>query len=313
MMRPRMGLSVAICLVLVCSLQAQDRLPDEIRHIEHQGVAREFTLYRPATTISAGPRPLIVVLHGLGGNASRTRNWGYEAVADREGLVVAYPQGIENRWSYGRSVTVRTMRRVGAEQVDDIGFLARLVDRLVSEQLVDRSRVFLVGVSNGGLMAYTAACSMTRRFAAVAALLSSLTNLQIEDCRPDRSITIMALAGTAGGSMPYGGVKLEGGGLVWVRNTVGYWRQVNKCGEFQVTPVPHRDRNDPTSVEVMHWPACADGTSVISYRIKDGGHRAPSLAPASEAEREWAQVAGAKNRDIETAEEVWKFFQRFSR
>src|SRR5262245_41709312 len=308
MMRPRMGLSVAICLVLVCSLQAQDRLPDEIRHIEHQGVAREFTLYRPATTISAGPRPLIVVLHGLGGNASRTRNWGYEAVADREGLVVAYPQGIENRWSYGRSVTVRTMRRVGAEQVDDTGFLARLVDRLVSEQLVDRSRVFLVGVSNGGLMAYTAACSMTRRFAAVAALLSSMTNLQIEDCRPDGPISILALGGTADRSMPYGGIKLPHGSLVSVPDTVEYWRQANKCDQSQIAPVPHRNANDPTSVTVTRWSTCADGVEVASYRIEGGGHRAPSLAPASDAEREWEQVAGAKNRDIETADEVWKFF-----
>jgi polyhydroxybutyrate depolymerase len=309
----RMGSFAAVCLVLVCSLQAQERSGDGIRYIEHQGVARAFVLYRPEPTTSAGPRPLIVVLHGLGGNASRTRNWGYEAVADREGFIVAYPQGIENRWSYGRPVSARPMPRVGDEQVDDIGFLARLVDTLVSEQLADRSRVFLVGVSNGGVMAYTVACSMTRRFAAVAALLSPMTNLQIEDCKPDGTISVMLLAGTADRSMPYNGVKLEFGGLVSVPDTVEYWRQVNKCGEFRVTPVPHRDPDDPTRVEVMHWPRCADGSSVVSYRVEGGGHRAPSLAPASEAEREWTQVAGAKNRDIETSEEVWKFFQRFAR
>jgi polyhydroxybutyrate depolymerase len=309
----RMGSFAAVCLVQVCSLQAQDRSPNGIRYIEHQRVAREFVLYRPESTISAGPRPLIVLLHGLGGNAGRTRTWGYEAVADREGFIVAYPQGIENRWSYGRSVSGQSMPRVGDEQVDDVGFLGRLVDTLVSEQLADRSRVYVVGVSNGGVMAYTVACSMTRRFAAVAALLAPMTDLQIEDCRPDGKISIMMLAGTADGSMPYGGFKLQFGGLVSVPATVEYWRQVNKCGESQVTPVPHRDANDPTSVEVMHWPTCADGTSVVSYRIEGGGHRTPSLAPASEAEREWVQVVGAKNRDIETAEEVWKFFQRFAR
>jgi polyhydroxybutyrate depolymerase len=312
-MLPRMGLSVAICLVLVCSLQAQDRSLDAIRHIEHQGVAREFLLYRPAPTISAGPRPLIVLLHGLGGNASRTRNWGYEAVADREGLIVAYPQGIESRWSYGRSISGQPMPRVGDAQVDDLGFLVRLVDTLVSEQLADRSRVFVVGVSNGGLMAYTVACSMTRRFAAVAALLSSMTDLQIEDCRPDGPISILVLGGTADRSMPYGGVKLPYGSLASVPDTVEYWRQVNQCDKSQITPVPHRNANDPTSVTVTRWPTCADGVEVASYRVEGGGHRAPSLAPPSAAEREWEQVAGAKNRDIETADEVWKFFQRFAR
>jgi polyhydroxybutyrate depolymerase len=310
-MLPRVGLSVAICLVLVCALRAQDR--DEIRSIEHQGVGRQFVLYRPESPISAGPRPLIVLLHGLGGNASRTRSWGYEAVADREGFIVAYPQGIENRWSYGRSVSDRPMPRVGEEPVDDIGFLARLVDTLVAEQLADRSRIFLVGASNGGLMAFTAACSMTGRFAAVAALLSSMTDLQIEDCRPDRAISIMVLAGTADRSMPYGGVKLQAGSLVSVPDTVGYWRQLNKCDQLRVMPVPHRNSDDPTSVTVTHWSACADGVEVTSYRIEGGGHRAPSLAPAADSEHEWERIVGAKNRDIETADEVWQFFRRFSR
>jgi polyhydroxybutyrate depolymerase len=312
-MLSRVGLSVAIGLVLGCAGHAQDRLPDGIRYIEHQGVAREFTLYRPAPAISPGPRPLVVVLHGLGGTASRSRGWGYEAVADREGFIVAYPQGIDRRWSYGRPLTDRPMPRVGDEQVDDIGFLGRLVDTLASEGLADRSRVYLVGVSNGGLMAYTAACAMTRRFAAVAALLSPMTSLQIEDCRPDGAISILVLGGTADRSMPYDGVKLEAGRLVSMPETVEYWRQANTCGQSRVTPVPHRSSNDPTSVTVTRWSACADGVEVASYRIEGGGHRAPSLVPASDAEPEWERIAGAKNRDIETADEVWQFFRGFSR
>jgi polyhydroxybutyrate depolymerase len=174
------GLVAGICLAPVCPLQAQGPSPDEIRYVEHQGVGREFILYRSGA-VSAGPRPLVVVLHGLGSTARDGRNWGYEPIADREGFIVAYPQGIETRWSYGRPVSDRPMPRVGEEQVDDIGFLARVVDTLVADGLADRSRVFVVGLSNGALMAYTAACTMTRRFAAAAALLSPMTDLQIED------------------------------------------------------------------------------------------------------------------------------------
>jgi polyhydroxybutyrate depolymerase len=312
-MLSRVGLLAAICLAPVCPLQAQGPSPDEIRYVEHQGVGREFILYRPAAAISAGPGPLVVVLHGLGDTASNTRNWGYEPIADREGFIVGYPQGIESRWSYGRPVSDRPMPRVGDEQVDDIGFLARVVDTLVAEQLADRSRVFVVGLSNGALMAYTAACSMTRRFAAVAALLSPMTDLQIEDCKPEGTIPIMVLGGTHDRSMPYGGAKLQSGSLVSMRDTIGLWRQVNKCDRFEVRPVSHRNSDDPTRVTVMHWPTCADGVQIISYRIEGGGHRAPSLAAASDAEREWELKAGARNRDIETAEEVWSFFRRFSR
>src|SRR5262245_29817575 len=148
-MLSRVGFLAAICLTPVCPLQAQAPSPDEIRYVEHQGVGREYILYRPRAAISAAPAPLVVVLHGLGGTASSTRNWGYEPTADREGFIVAYPQGIERRWSYGRPVSERAMPRVGEQQVDDIGFLARLVDILVAEQLADGSRVFVVGLSNG--------------------------------------------------------------------------------------------------------------------------------------------------------------------
>jgi polyhydroxybutyrate depolymerase len=277
------------------------------------GVGREFILYRPAAAIAAGAAPLVVVLHGLGVSVRDTRNWGYEPIADREGLIVAYPRGIESRWSYGRPVSKLPMPRVGEEQVDDIDFLARLLDTLVAEQLADRSRVFVVGLSNGALMAYTAACAMTRRLAAVAALLSPMTDLQIEDCKPEGTIPIMVLAGTHDRSMPYGGAKLQSGSLVSVPDTIGHWRQVNTCDGFQVRPVSHRNSDDLTRVTVMHWTTCADGVEIVSYRVDGGGHHAPSLAPASDAAREWEQKLGARNRDIDTAEEVWSFFRRFSR
>jgi polyhydroxybutyrate depolymerase len=87
-----------------------------------------------------------------------------------------------------------------------------VVDTLVAEQLADRSRVFVVGLSNGALMAYTAACSMTRRVAA-GRIASPMTDLQIEDCKPEGTIPIMVLGGTHDRSMPYGGAKLQSGSL----------------------------------------------------------------------------------------------------
>jgi polyhydroxybutyrate depolymerase len=312
-MLARVGLLAAICVAPVWPLEAQGPAADAIRYVEHQGVGREFILYRPAAAIAAGAAPLVVVLHGLGVSAHDTRNWGYEPIADREGLIVAYPRGIEGRWSYGRPVSRLQMPRVGEEQADDIGFLARLLDTLVAEQLADRSRLFVVGLSNGALMAYAAACAMTRRFAAVAALLSPMTDLQIEDCKPEGAIPIMVLAGTHDRSMPYGGAKLQSGSLVSIQDTIGHWRQVNSCDGFQIRPVPHRSSDDLTRLMVMHWATCADGVEIVSYRVEGGGHHAPSLAPASDAAREWEQKAGARNRDIDTAEEVWSFFRRFSR
>ena len=52
---------------------------------------------------SVGARaPLVVVLHGEGGSAAQARDeLGWNAVADREGFVVAYPEGINHEWNAG--------------------------------------------------------------------------------------------------------------------------------------------------------------------------------------------------------------------
>lgn len=58
------------------------------------------------------------------------------------------------------------------EGVDDVAFVAALIDQLDGELAVDRERVFATGVSNGGMMAYWLAVErsdLVRAIAPVAA------------------------------------------------------------------------------------------------------------------------------------------------
>src|SRR5262245_18700560 len=156
--------------------------------VEVQGIARRADVHAPAASAS---RPLIIALHGLRQPVTRLReDLGLDAIADRDGFVVAYPEGIEQRWNYGRQL-------VAPIESDDVAFLRALIARLVGSHRVDARRVYLIGVSNGGLMAYRVACEMGAEFAAVAAFISPMSDLQQEDCPSGRSVPLLILAGNA--------------------------------------------------------------------------------------------------------------------
>jgi polyhydroxybutyrate depolymerase len=105
---------------------------------------------------SVGARaPLVVVLHGEGGSAVQARDeLGWNAVADREGFVVAYPEGLNHAWNAGPTCCFPH-----DSGVNDIGFLNQTLSALTKQDLVDRSRVYAVGFSAGGSMAYAWECA----------------------------------------------------------------------------------------------------------------------------------------------------------
>src|SRR5205823_10076142 len=101
------------------------------------------------------------------------------------------------------------------------------------------------------------------------------------------------------------------GRLLSVPDTMNFWRQQHGCTQRTVRPLPHRDPDDRTQVVLVEWAGCRSGASPRLYRIEGGGHQFPSISARASPESE-ARM-GLRNRDIETADEVWAFFKNFSR
>jgi polyhydroxybutyrate depolymerase len=274
---------------------------DELK-LSHQGIDRTAVLYRPAK--ASGPAPLVIALHGLGGNGQNFRNYaGIDAAADREGFIAVYPDAIEGSWSYGRPI-VRPMPAINGETVDDVGFIGALIDDLVSKKLADPARVYVTGISRGGLLAFTAACALADKIAAAAPLITGMTDHQREDCKPARPVPIMVIAGTSDQMQSFTGAQLDKGRLLSVPETLDFWRTRYGCTGRDVRSLPHRDPADRTQVTLLEWKGCA--AKLRLYRIEGGGHQIPSIGGANNPMRE--ERFGLRNRDIETADEVWAFF-----
>jgi len=90
---------------------------------------------------------------------------GFNALSDKEGFIVVYPDGIEGHWNDGRGLEFyRTMR----ENIDDVGSISVLIEYLAQTLNIDRSRVYATGISNGGLMSQRLAHELSHEIAAIA-------------------------------------------------------------------------------------------------------------------------------------------------
>jgi polyhydroxybutyrate depolymerase len=276
--------------------------------LTHQGIERSAWLHQPPAT-GDGPRPLIVALHGQSQSVENLRGGSgccslqFDTLADREGFLALYPQAVDLRWSYGRPI-VSAMPSVGDAPVDDVGFIRQLIDDLVAKKLVDPARIYVTGVSRGGLMAYTLACALAGRIAAAVPIITGMSDLQREDCQPARPIPILVIAGTDDPIQWYDGALAALGRLLSVPETMEFWRVLHGCTRQDARPLAHRERSDPTRVVRVDWLDCKSGAPVSLYRVQGGGHQAPSFTASSD---EVTMRFGRRNRDIETVEEIWTF------
>jgi polyhydroxybutyrate depolymerase len=146
------------------TLEAKKKDNNFTASIMHNGLKRSYLIHLPPDDKSR-PMSLVIALHGGGGTGSRMEKLtqgGFNALSDREGFIVVYPDGLEKHWNDGRSVKEAGWR-AHKENVDDVGFISALIEHLVKEQNVDPKRVYITGVSNGALMASKLACEKTEK------------------------------------------------------------------------------------------------------------------------------------------------------
>jgi polyhydroxybutyrate depolymerase len=114
----------------------------------------------------------------------------FNDLADRDDVVVVYPEGIDHAWNDGRDPSVSKAHR---EQVDDVGFLRAVIRDVSAREQVDRVRVFVTAMSNGGLLAFRLACELPGEIRAIAALTASIPARIKPVCQHATTVSLLAL------------------------------------------------------------------------------------------------------------------------
>jgi polyhydroxybutyrate depolymerase len=270
------------------------------------GLTRSYLARVPAKSDVLSALPLVIVLHGGGGSGTSIRNvTKFDAVADANGFVVAYPDGYSNSWNDGRGTT-------DAEEagVDDVAFVSALIDDVAVRTRIDTRRVYVTGISNGGMMSIRLACQLSGRIAAAAPVAANMPNLLVANCAPTRAVPMMFVHGDldpllprAGGVVPFG----DGSSVLSTTASVAFWNDRNGCAATPASTTTIDPTVDGTSIADARYAPCTGGAENRFYDVGGGGHTWPGgvqYLPVS--------TIGRTSTDINAGQEAWQFFRAFA-
>ena len=246
-----------------CSGRGAWKTGDTTVRINVGGQSRTYLLHVPASYKGDKPVPLVLDWHPMlfGTSQSQRSNSGYAALADAEGFIVAYPQGLDNAWNMGPCCTK-------SRATDDFGLARAIVEKIKGEGCIDEKRVYSVGYSNGGGLSHYLACKQADIFAAVApAAFDLITEVP---CQPSRPISVISFRGTTDFIVPYAGgastpptpYPLSPIHFLGAQGTFKKWAEVNGC-----TGAPTASGNG-----CQTYAQCKDGVEVTLCTAQGGGH-----------------------------------------
>lgn len=287
-------------------LLRRNRGADDRQTLQHNGLARTYILRAPDRVAQSNSRvPLVIVLHGGGGNAANAETMtGFTAKAESDGFIVVYPDGTARRrlplltWNAGHCCGHAMEQRV-----DDVGFIGALIDRLQSTHGIDPNRIYVTGMSNGAMMAHRLGIELSHRIAAIAPVVGAVFG---DEIRPRAPVSAMMINGVLDESVPYNGGPDNGGpaggraARAWdgtatkpAMEQAAFWAAANGCG---ATP-----KSADRGRYLLAQYDCPSPLGVAIYSVKDNGHAWPGGEKGS-------RRANAPSTAIDATDLIWEFF-----
>ncbi|MGE3445935.1 MAG: PHB depolymerase family esterase [Acidimicrobiia bacterium] len=267
------------------------------------GRYRSWELFVPSAACTAqsgsvtNRRPLLLVLHGTDYNGDLMRvDTGFDVIGANDNLIVGYPDGYGGSWNDGRA-GVDTIAH--QQNIDDVGFLTEVVNRAVNAGAADPTRVYVVGFSNGAMMAGRLACERTALFAAAALVAGfgpgdpPLSTM----CQPALPLAILSVASTTDSIIPYNGgaITSQGNGYRGYSassdDLIALWHSRDGCTGTTAAALDQA----PFSGVRLSSSGCTGGATVRQDRFTGLDHQ-------------WLRSSG-----YDTTAEVWSFVRQFSR
>lgn len=268
------------------------------------------TLFYVPKKLKRKKRSLVLCLHNENETAEsmqRITRRSFNRLAEQNGFIIGYPEALNKYWNDGREDSISLSHY---NDIDDVGFINRLIDYGIDSFGVEPGHVFVAGFSNGGLMAYRLACALPDRIRGIGAVSASLALDQLVDCDADTTISVIMINGTRDPQMPFDGGEmmvdgLSQGSVLSSEATVQYWLDENDCKEkVSKRDMPNANTLDETRSERFIYSNCAGHEKVMWIKVSNGGHTWPGGRQYRSE-----KAVGKTSKDFNAAVELWKFFK----
>ena len=263
--------------------------------LSHDGIDRTFVLYVP-DNLPAGA-PLVYVMHGYTNSPADIITYaGFREIADTHGVVVCYPRGTVDEWGYHFFSVGYEFHQNTA--IDDVGFIRALNRHLQARLDLSSDHVFATGMSNGGEMSYLLACQASDLFAAIAPVAATMMKSFFDTCFPTQPMPVFAIHGTQDNITLYDGNlnDTQWGPYQGIPSIISFWSQHNGLSQIETKDLEDSRPSDGSTISFDRHYQQGSSTEVWLYRVDRGGH-------------DWPGAWG--NLDIESSEEIWRFFSQY--
>jgi polyhydroxybutyrate depolymerase len=241
---------------------------------------RSYRLHVPPSYDGSNPVPLVVVLHGFPDNAVHIQSVGMNAKADEEGFIAVYPNG----HTYSLQMALWNLIYFGRwgfyyncwdfDNVDDVGFISTLIEKLQTTLEINSSRIYITGLSGGGFMTYRLGAELSDIVAAIAPVAGSIGGIWTDNSghdlppyiipEPEHPLPVIVFHGMNDSAVPYNG---DPNWTISVNDSVSFWVEHNQCD-----PTPQINISESGNIIKRTYANGSLGTEVILYTVVDGVH-----------------------------------------
>jgi polyhydroxybutyrate depolymerase len=266
-----------------------------VNSLTHDGIARTYLLHVPPSYSSARRVPLVIGLHGYTSSSTAfERQSGLSDKADLEGFIVAYPDGLPYPWTTSNPQAWNAGGRYESwtRGTDDVGFVDQMLELIKRHYVIDPTRIYVTGHSNGAFMTYRVGLELACKIAAIAPHSGQM--LQEAPTAPRCPVPVLHLHAIDDGAVLYDGATSDNPGTLEypsVETALGRWAAMSGCSAI---PEPTTTNDDYT---VMVWRCPGNSPAIELYRTNRGGHH-------------WFRP---DNSGLSATDTIWEFFRTHPR